>query len=92
MEDRPPPLRRLPPLPAHGLYDGVARALFALWQAYALTHGGPRLLWLFLVVEVAFGLVQLVPWVGRRSGGTVGQPSVGWARQRTIRTRTEEQT
>ncbi|MYS34419.1 hypothetical protein K388_06368 [Streptomyces sp. KhCrAH-43] len=55
-------LRLLRPLPAHGLYDGAARTLFALWQAYALAHGAPYWLWLFLAAEVAFGVVQLVPW------------------------------
>jgi hypothetical protein len=60
-------LRIVEPLPAHGLLDGVARTLFAMWQAYALAHGATRLLWLFLVVEVAFGIVQLVPWRIRRA-------------------------
>ncbi|MCZ4121032.1 hypothetical protein [Streptomyces sp. H39-S7] len=55
-------LRILRPLPVHGLLDGVARTLFAAWQAYALAHGAPRFLWLFLVMEVAFGMVQLAPW------------------------------
>lgn len=55
-------LRIVKPLPVHGLLDGVARTLFAAWQAYALAHGVTRVLWLFLVVEVAFGVVQLVPW------------------------------
>ncbi|UUU24032.1 hypothetical protein [Streptomyces sp. DSM 40750] len=55
-------LRIVKPLPVHGLLDGVARTLFAAWQAYALAHGATRLLWLFFVVEVAFGVVQLVPW------------------------------
>ncbi|MFD8723152.1 hypothetical protein ACFV2H_35580 [Streptomyces sp. NPDC059629] len=59
-------LRIVGPLPEHGLFDGIARALFATWQAYALAHGVSRLLWLFFVVEVAFGVLQLVPW--RRGG------------------------
>ncbi|MGQ4484185.1 hypothetical protein LRE75_07120 [Streptomyces sp. 372A] len=69
-------LRLLRPLPAHGLYDGAARTLFALWQAYALAHGAPSWLWLFLVAEVAFGVVQLAPW--RLVRGTVSAaPSAG---------------
>ncbi|WP_377272090.1 hypothetical protein [Peterkaempfera sp. SMS 1(5)a] len=55
-------LRIVRPLPEHGLFDGVARALFAIWQAYALAHGVSRLLWLFLCVEAAFGVLQLGPW------------------------------
>ncbi|GGT02255.1 MULTISPECIES: hypothetical protein [Streptomyces] len=56
-------LRVVRPLPLHGLLDGAARVLFSLWQAYALAHGGPRVLWPFLVVEVSFGVVQLAPWL-----------------------------
>ncbi|MFF1915812.1 hypothetical protein ACFVYE_30355 [Streptomyces sp. NPDC058239] len=55
-------LRIVRPLSVHGLLDGIARTLFAAWQAYALAHGATQLLWLFLGVEVAFGIVQLVPW------------------------------
>jgi hypothetical protein len=50
--------------PEHGLFDGVARFLFAAWQGYALAHGATGLLWAFLAVEVAFGVAQLAPWVG----------------------------
>ncbi|MGQ4388823.1 hypothetical protein [Streptomyces sp. SAS_270] len=74
-------LRIVKPLPVHGLFDGVARTLFATWQAYALAHGAPRWLWLFFVVEVAFGVVQLVPWgrarctgPGSPAGPAAGQP------------------
>lgn len=75
-------LRIVKPLPMHGLFDGAARTLFATWQAYALAHGAPRLVWLFLVFEVAFGIVQLVPWCHNRrtdpandlAGPADGQP------------------
>ncbi|MEU3552787.1 hypothetical protein [Streptomyces fragilis] len=60
-------LRIINPAPLLGLFDGVARALFTTWQAYALTHGAPRWLWLFLVAEAAFGIVQLAPWLLPRS-------------------------
>ncbi|MGW2473909.1 hypothetical protein [Streptomyces sp. NPDC001665] len=69
-------LRVRRPLPVHGLYDGLARTLFALWQAYALVHGAPYWLWLFLVAEVAFGVVQLVPWRFVRGAVSV-PPSAG---------------
>ncbi|WP_440072765.1 hypothetical protein [Streptosporangium sp. OZ121] len=55
-------LRIVRPLPVHGPFDGAARTLFAAWQACAPAHGATRLLRLFLVVEVAVGVVQLVPW------------------------------
>lgn len=63
--------------PVLGLYDGAARALFSLWLAYALMQGAPRLLWAFLVIEVAFGVAQLAPWVRfpRTSRADDPQPS-----------------
>ncbi|MCC9312434.1 hypothetical protein LN042_36200 [Kitasatospora sp. RB6PN24] len=64
-------LRIAKPLPSHGLLDGIARTLFAAWQAYALAHGATRLLWLFFVVEVAFGVVQFLPWWRARTNTTV---------------------
>ncbi|GGW20957.1 hypothetical protein GCM10018980_59860 [Streptomyces capoamus] len=63
-------LRIAGPLPLHGLLDGVARTLFATWQAYALAHGVTRVLWLFFVVEAAFGAAQLLPWWGARRTGS----------------------
>lgn len=56
-------LRLFRTLPLHGLYDGIARVLFATWQTYALAHGATKLLMLFLVFELSFGLVQLLPWL-----------------------------
>ena len=56
-------LRVIRPLRVHGLFDGFARVLFSIWMAYALTQGGPDLLWLFLAVEIGWGVVQLAPWL-----------------------------
>ncbi|MEV0307274.1 hypothetical protein [Nonomuraea fuscirosea] len=64
-------LRIVRPLPVHGLFDGVARTLFAIWQAYALSQGVTRVLWLFLVVEVTFGVLQLAPWRPSRAAKSV---------------------
>jgi hypothetical protein len=63
--------------PEHGLFDGVARVLFAVWEGYAARHGATGLLWLFLVAEVGFGVAQLVPWLryARR-----GEPRMGACR------------
>ncbi|MFB7507897.1 hypothetical protein [Streptomyces broussonetiae] len=77
-------LRVVRPLPLHGLLDGVARVLFALWQAYALAHGGPGVLWPFLVLEVSFGVAQLAPWARARAaavgeaGRGVRESGQGW--------------
>ncbi|MEU1012692.1 hypothetical protein [Streptomyces sp. NPDC005890] len=68
-------LRVVRPLPLHGLLDGAARVLFSLWQAYALAHGGPPVLWPFLVVEVSFGIAQLAPWL-RTQAAVTGRESV----------------
>ena len=76
-------LRIVKPLPVHGLADGVARTLFAMWQAYALTHGAFRVLWVFFAVEVAFGVLELAPWsrswrthvVEHLTGSNSGNPS-----------------
>ncbi|GAB3941794.1 hypothetical protein GCM10029976_061730 [Kribbella albertanoniae] len=55
-------LRLFRTLPLHGLYDGIARLLFATWQLYALAHGATPLLWAFLAIELTFGAIQLIPW------------------------------
>ncbi|AYG78169.1 hypothetical protein DWB77_00276 [Streptomyces hundungensis] len=69
-------LRIINPLPVHGLFDGTARTLFSAWQGYALAHGAPRWLWLFFVAEVAFGVVQLVPWWRARRTDLMGLSAV----------------
>jgi len=48
-------------MPGHGAFDGIARALFALWQAVALHQGASALIWPFLAAELAFGSAQLLP-------------------------------
>ncbi|MDR6973911.1 hypothetical protein J2X68_000580 [Streptomyces sp. 3330] len=66
-------LRLTGPLAVHGLLDGVARALFTAWMAYALAQGVPGALWPFLGVEAAWGVAQSAPWLRaatrRRTGG-----------------------
>lgn len=47
-----------------GVFDGIARVLFAVWQFYAIQGGASALIWPFLVAEVGFGVAQLLP-VGR---------------------------
>ncbi|NIF27209.1 hypothetical protein F3J44_12605 [Pantoea sp. Tr-811] len=54
-------LRIRHPLQRFGRYDAVGRVLFASWQWYALLHGASGLLWAFLVLEVAWAIVQLAP-------------------------------
>lgn len=67
-------LRVFRPEPGFGFLDGIARVLFTTWMAYALAHGAPGLLWPFVVVEAAWGLLQLTPWLGTLRGhaGRIG--------------------
>ncbi|EIK97037.1 hypothetical protein PMM47T1_07846 [Pseudomonas sp. M47T1] len=49
--------------PEHGVYDGVARGLFALWQTVAVIKGATPLILVFTVMEVVFGGLQLAPYL-----------------------------
>ena len=44
-----------------GRYDGATRFLFSAWMAWALHATGEPLLWVFLVPEFAWGVVQWWP-------------------------------
>lgn len=44
-----------------GLYDGAARFLFSGWMAWTLAQTGAPVLWLLLVPEFAWGVVQWWP-------------------------------
>lgn len=44
-----------------GQFDGVARFLFSAWMIWALTVTGAPLLWLFLIPELAWGVIQWWP-------------------------------
>lgn len=54
-------LRIRDPQPRFGRYDGAARFLFATWMAWALALSNTPLLWLFLVPEALWGIVQWLP-------------------------------
>lgn len=54
-------LRIRDPQPRFGRYDAVARLLFALWMLWAWQQTGAPLLWLFLLPEAAWGVVQALP-------------------------------
>jgi hypothetical protein len=44
-----------------GLYDALARLLFASWQLYAVVHGASFLILGFTCVEVGFAVAQVLP-------------------------------
>ncbi|MFJ2487352.1 hypothetical protein [Pseudomonas sp. NPDC087639] len=54
-------LRIRDPQRVYGRYDAVARFLFAAWQGYALLHGASSILIVFLVLELAWGVAQVLP-------------------------------
>ncbi|QAU32958.1 hypothetical protein [Janthinobacterium sp. 17J80-10] len=45
----------------YGRYDAAGRFLFATWQIYALAHGAHPILLGFIVVELGFGIAQILP-------------------------------
>lgn len=47
--------------PALALYDGIGRAAFSFWMINALMHGATPLIWAFVVPEIIFAILQLVP-------------------------------
>ncbi|OEZ96710.1 hypothetical protein [Duganella phyllosphaerae] len=59
-------LRIADPQQRFGRYDGAARLLFGTWMAWALNATGAPLLWLFIVPELAWGVVQC--WPVRKPG------------------------
>ncbi len=54
-------LRLIAPDTRLGRFDGAARFLFSAWMAWALALTQQPLLWLFLVPEFAWGVVQWWP-------------------------------
>ncbi|MET0775374.1 MAG: hypothetical protein ABWZ65_07800 [Pseudomonas mandelii] len=54
-------LRICDPQQVFGRCDAVGRFLFSAWQLYALLHGASSLLVIFLVFELAWGVVQVLP-------------------------------
>jgi hypothetical protein len=44
-----------------GRYDGVTRFLFASWMGWTLAKTGAPLLWLFVLPEIAWGVLQWLP-------------------------------
>jgi hypothetical protein len=53
-----------------GRYDGATRLLFSSWMAWALAVTGTPLLWLFVVPEVIWGLVQWLPLARDQADGS----------------------
>ena len=45
----------------YGRYDAAGRFLFATWQLYAVAHGANPIILAFTVVEIGFGIAQILP-------------------------------
>lgn len=72
-------LRLLRPRVEHALTDGLGRLAFSAWQAWALGQGASGLLAGFLVVELGFGVAQLL-WWARETRDAWRRGGVGLAR------------
>ncbi len=55
-----------------GRFDGAARFLFSTWMAWALWLTHQPLLWLFLIPEFAWGVVQWWPIRAATPPGALG--------------------
>jgi hypothetical protein len=53
--------RLLQPSRRIGLYDALARILFAIWQLFAVAHGASFLILGFTFFEVGFAIAQILP-------------------------------
>lgn len=45
--------------PRLGVFDGIGRVLFSFWMLNAFISGATPLIWLFLIPEIIFGILQL---------------------------------
>lgn len=54
-------LRITDPQQRFGRFDGMARLLFTVWLLWALRATGAPLLWLFIVPELLWGILQWFP-------------------------------
>jgi hypothetical protein len=68
-----------------GRYDGVGRFLFSAWMAWALAVTGAPLLWLFLVPEFCWGVIQWLPVAQDDGNSTARAPFTSAAPMRSSR-------
>jgi hypothetical protein len=54
-------LRIADPQVRFGRYDGTGRVLFAVWMAWALAMSDTPILWVFIVPETLWAIVQWLP-------------------------------
>jgi hypothetical protein len=49
------------PTQAMGRFDALSRALFAIWEIWAVLQGAPLIILAFTVFEIIFGVAELLP-------------------------------
>lgn len=49
------------PTQAMGRFDALSRALFAIWEVWAVVHGAPLIILAFTVFEIIFGVAEILP-------------------------------
>lgn len=54
----------------YGRYDAAGRFLFATWQIYAVALGGHPIIIGFIVVELGFGIAQILPVATKHPGSS----------------------
>jgi hypothetical protein len=66
-------LRIIHPESKFGLFDSAARFLFSMHMILALLSGSTRIIWLFFVPEITWGIVQLAGYFMQIKSQTVGK-------------------
>ncbi|QBF32836.1 hypothetical protein CFI11_16650 [Thalassococcus sp. S3] len=54
-------------------YDALGRFLFSSWMIYALSMGVSPIVWVFLVIEISFGILQALPVRSTNSGASAAE-------------------
>lgn len=49
------------PTQAMGRFDALSRALFAIWEVWAVLQGAPLVILSFTVFEIVFGVAEILP-------------------------------
>lgn len=48
--------------PVLARFDAAGRYLFSFWMIYALISGVSQLMWIYLMIELIFGILQSLPY------------------------------
>jgi hypothetical protein len=59
-------LRIADPQVRFGRFDAVGRLLFSTWMVWALIMTGTPLIWIFIIPEFVWGLIQILPTIASK--------------------------